>query len=363
MLLTQFKRSLYIILAVIFIISCSKNQPTSSDNNLEKLGYADKKTEVTAQVIARKTFFKEIVSNGKLVSYKKAKLVFKVNETISAVPVNNGQWVKQGNILVKLTDYNQQLILEKAKTQLLKSEIELKDLLLAHNQGNNNDLSVVNPQVLETARGRSGYNDAIIALKEAEFNLQHTIIKAPFDGLLSDIQVKENNYSGNYEYFAQLQDNRQMELEFGIMETELAMVSINALVIVKPLAFPNKMFNGKVTEINPTVNETGMINIKAIIPNPNGELLDGMHVEVVVRKEITNQLIIPKQAVLLRQQRQVVFTLKNDSIAQWVYVKTFYENSSYYSISEGLNSGDTVIVSNNFNLGHDVVVRAEILKE
>jgi multidrug efflux pump subunit AcrA (membrane-fusion protein) len=54
----------------------------------------------------------------------------------------NGQKVKQSEVLVQLDDYNQLLSFEKAKNSLLKSEIELKDILLVHGQNLTDTLSI-----------------------------------------------------------------------------------------------------------------------------------------------------------------------------------------------------------------------------
>jgi RND family efflux transporter MFP subunit len=157
-------------------------------------------------------------------------------------------------------------------------------------------------------------------------------------------------------------DTRQMEVHFGMLETELEMMAVGTAVEVAPYAFPCKKFTGSIYEINPSVDGNGMIQVVAIVQNPEGVLLDGMNANVMVKNKIPGQLVIPKEAVLDRQGRQMVFTLKNDSIAQWIYVKTGLENLNQVTIADGLSSGDTVIVGNNFNLGHDVIVKAEIIK-
>jgi len=328
---------------------------------MEKTVYRHKTPEVKAIVVKPDVFYQQVVSNGVLSPVQKAKLVFKVNENIQRVNVKNGQWVKKGQILARLDDLNQKLQLEKAKNNLLKAEIELKDILFAHSP-ETADTAEIDPTVLKTARGRSGYNDARFAVREAEYNLEHTVLKAPFDGVVADIQLKENNFSAKSDYFAVLMDTRQMETSFGILETELEMVAVGAPVEVIPYALPRKTFAGTISEINPSVDENGMIKVKAIVQNPDGILLDGMNADIIVKKKIPGQLVVPKEALLDRQGRQMVFTLKNDSIAQWVYVKTGLENLSQVTITEGLQKGDIVIVSNNFNLGHDVIVKAEMIE-
>ena len=105
------------------------------------------------------------------------------------------------------------------------------------------------------------------------------------------------------------------------------------------------------------VEKNGMIKVKAVLHN-SGNLLDGMNVKVLIKSNIANQLVVPKSAVLLRQNKEVVFRYKS-GIAYWTYVHTTNENSSSYTIIANrdrgaeINEGDTVIVSGNLNLAHE----------
>lgn len=350
-----------IITSVTILHSCQINTRESENKGeLQRQLHKEKSIDVKAMVVKKETFYNEILSNGILASTKKSKLVFNINENILKLSVKNGQNVKQGELLVKLNSFEQKLNVKKAKNQLLKAELELKNILLAHNP-DISDTGKINPKVIETAKGRSGYNDALFALQEAKYNLEQTEIRSPFNGVMSDIQVKENNYTGSFDFFAFVVNNSVMELEFGVMESELKMIRLNMEVTITPYALPETKFKGRIVEINPRVDNNGMIKAKALIPNQKGLLIDGMNVDVIVKQQVSNQLVVPKEAVLLRQHRQMLFVLKKDSIAEWVYVKTGHENLTQYAVSEGLNEGDTVIFDNNFNLGHKVVVNAQIL--
>jgi len=118
-----------------------------------------------------------------------------------------------------------------------------------------------------------------------------------------------------------------------------------------------------VTEINPVIHENGMVEVKARISN-KGNLLDGMQVKVSVKKSVPGQLVVPKEAVVLRQNQEVLFRYTN-GIAYWTYVQTGLENSQHYTViahpdkGATLEAGDTVIISNNLNLAHEskVVLR------
>jgi hypothetical protein len=73
---------------------------------------------------------------------------------------------------------------------------------------------------------------------------------------------------------------------------------------------------------------------------------------------VDRQLVIPKEALVLRTNKKVVFTLKNER-AQWVYVETGLENSGGYVVTAGLAAGDSVIYEGNINLAHESPVRVK----
>lgn len=94
--------------------------------------------------------------------------------------------------------------------------------------------------------------------------------------------------------------------------------------------------------------------MKASVRN-NGRLFEGMNIRVSVQRMLANQIVIPKEAVVLRSGKPVVFTLVNNK-AYWNYVQTGLENSSTYTITEGLKEGDVIITSGNINLAHETPV-------
>lgn len=130
------------------------------------------------------------------------------------------------------------------------------------------------------------------------------------------------------------------------------LVQINDKVLVTPLAQESYTVEGRITEINPLIDQRGMVQIKAVIPNTENRFLEGMNVSVRVQRLLGKRLVIPKSALVLRSNRKVVFTLENNK-AMWVYVQTAQENSDSYVVTEGLNPGDSIIYEGNFNLSHE----------
>ena len=136
-----------------------------------------------------------------------------------------------------------------------------------------------------------------------------------------------------------------------MLENELPLVKAGDRVEVTPYSDAVSHYVGRVVEINPLVDEKGMVRVKAEVDG-KGRLFSGMNVRVSVHRSLGRQLVIPKSAVVLRSGKQVAFTLENGK-AMWNYVHTSLENSDCYSLAEGLEEGDTVIVTGNVNLAHE----------
>ena len=130
--------------------------------------------------------------------------------------------------------------------------------------------------------------------------------------------------------------------------------------MLSPFVDKSKKYSGYISEINPLVDQNGLIKIKAKINHPNRFLFDGMHVKVLINQPVRDLIVIPKEALVLRSNREVVFTLKNGA-AKWNYVELADENSDSYAIKEGLSLGDTIILSGNMNLSHDAKVTASLV--
>jgi hypothetical protein len=148
-----------------------------------------------------------------------------------------------------------------------------------------------------------------------------------------------------------------MYVEFPVIESEYSFIKKDMPVGIIPFINDSLAITGRITEINPQVDETGMIKVRAEFRN-GGRLIDGMNVRVLIRKPVPNRLVIPKDALVIRQGKDVVF-VKQDSLAIWKYVNIEFENSSTVALRDGLDPGDMVIVSGNVNLAHETVVKEQ----
>ncbi len=339
---------------LLTIVSCRQQGGDDSAALARREHYAELIEVRTAPAI-KGSFAVELITNGRLRAVSKATVQFRVHEMVREVHVINGQRVRQGELLAVLEEFPFVSRLDRALDQVAKTRLELEDVLLGFGYFLNDSLRVPE-NIWNMAKIKSGYNAALNELAEARYQLSGTRLMAPVSGVVSGLEAKPHNHSSSYENLCVIVDNSRLEVRFPVLESETSMVVSGQPVEVRPFANKGTSYTGTVTGFDPRVDEQGMVMVRALIENPGGELLDGMNVQVFLKKEIPNQLIIPREALVLRQGRQVVFILE-DSIALWNYVETGQENSREYTINSGLSEGQEVIVSGNFNLAHETPVR------
>ncbi|PCH68231.1 MAG: hypothetical protein COC06_09875 [Bacteroidales bacterium] len=328
-----------------------KNEETTAKKSYLKKSIV----EVEVADVEKGAFPRELVCNGTLTACEKAVVIFKVQEQIENVFVKEGQEVQLGMLLSQLDDFTYEKRLNDAQNNYNKALIDLEDLLLGYGY-ELADSAKVSGNVMKMCRIRSGINISKSALEEAKRNLAYTKVVAPVSGVVCNLEAKKNNPSSQYKKCCEILDNSRMLVEFHILEGEISMVGEGQKVEVFPYALPDIKKFGAIKAVNPVVAD-GLIKITAEIPNNDGVLLDGMNVKILLKSEIPDCIIIPKSAVLYRQNRKVVFVHK-DSLAFWTYVETGLENSSEVVITDGsLKPGEKVIVSNNLNLAHESPVK------
>ncbi|CAN5768243.1 efflux RND transporter periplasmic adaptor subunit [soil metagenome] len=329
--------------------SKSENVPT------EKRAFIPQQNLVDTLVLRTTAFKKEIVSNGKLKALRKSELRFRISGQLQELRVHNGDLLKNGAVIAVLDPFEYRQRLDQAETNLRNAHIELRDVLMMQGYREADSLKVPST-VYEGASVRSGYTAARRDLVTARHDLSATVLKAPFSGKVANIKQKAYEQVSPGEVFCTLIDDSEFEVEFHLVESEIKEVSQGDEVKIIPYAL-EKTFRGHVSTINPLIDENGLLLVRARVKNP-GALMEGMNVKVLVENEVPAKLVVPKQAVVLRQNQEVLFKYVKGK-AFWTYVQTGQENSTSYTVAAHpekggtLVAGDTVIVSGNLNLAHE----------
>jgi len=346
-------RKLFFIISVsALFVACTspKGDEKEAENQLKAKTETDAPTPVKALKLALSDFQHDLVANGTIVSQHKAELRFESSAPLVRLYVKNGDRVSKGQKIAELDRFKLRSAMLQASDNLERARLELQDVLIGQGYTLRDSLKVP-ADVMKIARIRSNYDQSLNSYQMAAYNYHNAVLVAPFAGTIANLFTKEHNSSSGSEALCTLIDSQHPEVEFKILESEVALVKKGDKVKVSPYAISSYTSTGTITEINPLIDKNGMVYIKALLP-ASEKLMDGMNVKILIQRRMSSQLVIPKEALVLRTNKKVVFTLRNGQ-ANWNYVSTGLENSTGYVVTEGLQAGDSVIYEGNINLAHE----------
>lgn len=342
-------------IAGFFVLSlkgCNERKDSSSFD-LNRI-YEQETNLVDTAILKKGIFYREIISNGKLKAVRKSELKFRVAGELQELLVKNGSKVKKGQLLARLNPFEYQQKLDEAEVGIKNATLEMEDMVLGYVGLKVKDS--IPRSIRETFAAKSGYITAAREFETAQYNLDGTILRSPFDGKIANIKYHNYEQVSPNDPFCLVIDDSQFEVEFNLVESEIHEVKMNGPVTIIPFS-ENTHYTGYISEINPLIDENGLASVRARIKN-RGMLWEGMNVKVLVKNQVPDQLIVPKTSVVLRQNQEVLFKYVNGK-AFWVYIQTGMENSHLCTViphpdkQSSLQAGDTIITSGNLNLAHE----------
>lgn len=352
------KQHYYVVVAITlssFLFSCSPEQ--ESPQIIVKKPTVSV-SEVGTVVLNESRFQHELISNGKVTTKNIAEVRFSSSANISRIYVHNGLKVKKGQPLAILDNYFLKQTDIQAKNALDRAQLDYQDVLIG--QGYKiNQMAMIPLEIQQLAKIKSGLNNAQIQWEVAGHNLRNATVLSPINGVIANLVAKANTLSNPSAIFCNIIDQNSLEILFNILESELPLIKINDKIAVEAYSLNSRSISGRISEINPWINDRGMVQVKAVVDGES-KLVEGMNVRVHIFRALDRLWVVPKTAVVMRTGKQVVFTADKGK-ANWHYIKTGFENSTQYSItSETLKNGDQIIVEGNTELSHGASVKVSI---
>jgi len=350
---------LVLLLSLSVIISSCKTDKKEEQTKIESARQQTSEAYVDTMSLRLSQFCKQVVCNGRLRAKVKSDLNFKTQGLTVKIFVKDGQCVNKGALIASLDKRERTREVEKAENELERARVELIDKIIG--LGFDADMKNVPEDVMKRAEVTSGYYTARYQLQAAKAALDDCNLYAPFSGRIADLEGRPFQ---NNDKICTLIDDSQFEIEFSVLEAELANVKIGQAVRVSPFIEETKSYTGTVTGINPIVDDKGLVKIKARMNNTGGSLIDGMNVKIIIEQNVNNMFVVPKDAVVERDGYDVIFIYK-DGHAVWTYVDIVYSNIASYAITgcrakeTSIHEGDIVITSGNLNLADGTEVKLQ----
>lgn len=315
----------------------------------------DKEIIVNGMVVNTGIFLKEIVLFGKTVASSKTGILSFLPGKVSEIYIREGDIVCEGDKLVELENEHHSVLLRRAENELELATIELNSLLIGYG-GRKGDSASVPPQIFRNIMLQSGYVEAQENFRLAKHTVDRLTLKAPFTGMISDLDVTEGQSVSAGEQLFRLTGMAPSRVVFHISPYSVQRIFVGqAMSLEVPGTVNSDPCRGVVTSIGPSTNKDGFPRVNGVVTGPCQGLFDGSLVKVSLINTCRDQLVVPKEALMLRDGRTIVFRYKQGK-AVWTEVRVIDQNRDQYLISEGIKAGDTVLIAGNIELTHDIPV-------
>jgi membrane fusion protein (multidrug efflux system) len=262
---------------------------------------------------------------------------------LEAVPVQEGQAVKEGEVMFQVIPILYQSKFDAQQAEAKSAELEFKF-------GKNlNDKKVISENQVALLNAKKLKAEADAKLAEAELNFAS--VKAPFDGIIDRLHSQQGSLVEKGDILTTLSDNSLMWVYFNVPEVRYLDFMANfgqhpKDLKVDLLLADGKKFNeiGHIAAIEADFNnQTGNIPFRADFPNPDGLLRNGQTGTVSISRVQNDAIIIPQRATFEVLNKRCVYVIDQDNVAHQREIAVQNELEDVFVIKQGLSVDDKII--------------------
>jgi RND family efflux transporter MFP subunit len=199
---------------------------------------------------------------------------------------------------------------------------------------------------------RASLAQARAQLALAEKAVKDVIVEAPFTGYISDRRVSVGEFVQPSTAVVTLLRIDPLRLQLTIPAVQAGQVQVGQSVRARVDAFPDKVFEGRITAINPAIAaQSRSFRVEARIPNPGAILKPGMFAVATVDQGRTERaLIVPRRAVVedVNTNSFRVFVIDGENRARLRVVQLAARQTApdRTKVLTGIKEGERVATSN-----------------
>ncbi|MGB9907523.1 MAG: efflux RND transporter periplasmic adaptor subunit [Candidatus Saccharicenans sp.] len=359
----------YAAYGIMFLLLVACQKPAQKAASADEFSVAPVKVyRVKKQKVSEK-----LVYTATLEAWKRQAITPDISGKIARIYVNEGDRVKQGQLLAELDTQSIRLQLAQAEAALAMARANFEDA--RRNLERMERLyqeKAVSEQQYEKVRlaheaARAQKDQAEAAVNLARHALDVSIMRAPFDGVIAAKNLEEgdviNPMMGGFSASSgvlTLVDYSKIKVRFEVSPADAVRLARGQKVYLDSPSLPGQQFEGQVTVVNTSADpQTKKFRAEALINNPDLVLKPGLFGRIILEVSTReNSLAVPQKAIL--ENSYVLVVEGNKAVRK--NVTTGLKNTDLVEITSGLNEGDLVIVEGNFGLadGNPVKVEGEV---
>jgi membrane fusion protein, multidrug efflux system len=305
---------------------------------------------------------------GTCTAFETVQVQAQVSGQITSRNFQDGADVKKGDVLFTIDPKPFQALLDQAQGQLAQAKSQLVlDQITLKRQQDLRSKGVTSPQDMDQAQGTVNNDEAKVrsaegAVASAQWNVDNCNVRSPIDGRaglrLVDVgNMVSSGSTGGGAVLVTIQGIDPIYTDFTIAEPDLPLVrkylgGPNVKVMTDAEDDQSPPREGKLSFIdNALQSGSGTVKARGVTPNPDRALWPSQFVHVrLILDILKNAKLVPSGAVQIGQNGPYIFVVRPDSTLDLRQVKPGQRQGDLTVITEGVNSGETVVVAGQLQL-------------
>jgi membrane fusion protein (multidrug efflux system) len=291
------------------------------------------------------------VITGSIQPERKADLRAEVSAIVLQVLKENGDPVKRGDVLVKLDETS-------IRDSLLSAEEALRASTQAFDQSQRaldrfktlQKSGMTSAQALDDAEvkrnnAQSDVSAARARLVAAQQQVARTVVRAPFDGIVSDRKVSNGDTAAVGKELLKVIDPSSMRFEGNVSSDKVSSVKVGQPVMFRINGYGEQQFAGIVKRVDPSANEyTRQVEVLVGFTGANQPRIAGLYAEGRIDAELSDVLMVPDSALVRDGDKTYAWKVKGGALAKADLAMGLRDpRTGNYEVKGGLAAGDTVL--------------------
>ncbi len=319
------KTQIWLMVILAFVLSaCSESQPEqTAQKNIPAL---------QTIVLQPETIAREISYDALVQAVNQATVSAQTSGRIIETPVDVGDFVKKGDLILRLTNTEQQAQMNSAKAQFDEAQ--------ANYQRAQELLGKKLIAKADADKTEALYQSAKARLQEAEQQLAYTEIRAPYSGIVLNRTVNKGEAVAPGKALMTGLSLENLRLQLDVPQQHITPLRQYKLARI---ALPNgKFIETREFRIPPAADpQTQSFKILIDLPTADYGIYPGTYIKVAFVTGEEQSLVIPESALLKRADVTAVYVVMQDRI-EFRQVNIASKQVSGYPVLSGLQQGETI---------------------
>lgn len=342
--------SIILLYSLPFVVnSCSKAEKVSRQTDTR----SDRQPMIVDGIIVGYAEYERTITvPGTILPNEWVELRSEMAGKIVELNISEGTQVKKGQLLARINDADIRALLQRRviEEKLAADDEQRKKRML--------EINAISVQEYETSLNKLEAIRADIAQSKAM--LEKAEVRAPFDGRIGLRYVSPGAFVSVNTTIATLVQDNPLKLEFAIPERYASLVTPN-LDVKFTAGDGQTLYPARVYATDAQIDpETRSLKVRAIAQNPDKSLIPGSYVRAtLVFEKSPRSILIPPRAIVPDMDIQNVFVF-SEGKAKRVQVRLGERTGTTVEVIDGLNVGDSLIVSGLTSIRNSMPVRINI---